>query len=215
MFKTARAIQSFVAEATTWQASTLALASSAAVCFLIAGKDKKPLLEVAEELQKAVTETGLGRSQVYTYISRGRKLAAKLVEDNPARDNIAQGVIYEVFDAKSPAIAAVAILGALDAAKVTSADRLDVYLGGQPRALARAARQGSSEPRPVSAERIVQTFEAAKPKEADEIFAELIAAAPKGTLTRWAELISEELSTRGRGRHAVRHAGQDGHSIHQ
>lgn len=211
MFNTTRAVQNFIATSEVWQASSVTLAAAAAVCFILAANKGTPLNEVTDELQKKVTETGLGRSSTYNYIGRGRKLAAKLMEDNPTKDGVPQGIVFDVFETRSPAIATTAIVAYLANDSVTSADRLDVYLGGQPRALARAAKRDEPTTRHPTPEKIIQTFEDATAKNADELFAELIASAPLGTLRRWNDLMRAELakrSPRGPKKRGVQRAGR-------
>lgn len=141
MFATTRAINHFTASLEGFQKSSLVLVSAAAVCF-ISGGIKEPDTDVADALQKAVGETGLGRSSVFAYISRGRKLFRKLIADTEAADDGSYPVgstIHKVLDARSPAVAAGHLLDYLNEADVTSADRLDVFLGATPRSERRAA----------------------------------------------------------------------------
>lgn len=150
MFNTARTIQYFKAEVAAFHGSTLALVAAASVAFIAASaKDESPA-DTAEALHASVAETGLGRSSVFRYISSARKLVAKLYDEteDPAP---AGSLIHLVLDARSPGTAAALIMKHLEKVKVSSVDRLDVYLGGTPRSERQQAAKSDNTTTPKGA----------------------------------------------------------------
>lgn len=163
MINEQRAVKHFVETAGGFGRASLALAASAAVCFIINGaKDDGDTSAVEENLRNAI---GLGRSSTYRYIGLGRKLTARLLKDFPRGDaGEFTGPLSDVLDARSPQEAANVVASYLSKTNVDSADDLDVYLGAVPRsqrgagAQAGAGAAARSTPRHASPESVVATL---------------------------------------------------------
>lgn len=233
MINEQRALKHFVEIADGFHRSSLALAASAAVCFIVNGaKDEADAVAVAEALEKAITETGLGRSSVFRYISLGRKLAARLLKDFPrAEDHTFSGPLSDVLDAKSPQAASTVVALYLGKVGVENADQLDVYLGAPPRSQrGAAAQQGAgaaarSTPRHASPDSVVATVTGAEPADALTMMQDIIKLIRDvDLLAGWRSLIDAQIAklskprasrkSDGTVRHAGRRATASGIEIH-
>lgn len=130
MFKQERAIESFKANVTVFNRSSMTLIGSAAVCFIVGAFDPKAKRDYAEtmaELKQIVTEEGLKMAQAYKYIGLARQLVLHLVKKHPLMD----GPLHDVLDARSPNVATTAIVDYLSGEEVATLDKLGGFLGGR------------------------------------------------------------------------------------